>query len=1790
MLKHSWRRWLKQLERSSSRRSTQRLNAEILEARLVLSSATGFVDGTVFVDANGNGSQDEGDVGAANWSVFVDENGNGQFDRAGFLRSSGDVPQPIPDLTTATSHLVVSDIFEPVVDIDVTLDLTHTYDGDLIITLVSPAGTQVVLSNRNGGGGDDYRDTTFDDEAVLRLVGLDAPFSGTFRPDENLSAFDNEPVAGDWQLVIADTVGGDFGTLNSWSLTFTTSLSLQGEPLAVTDAQGHYTIRDVRPGTYPARVILQPGFEQTFPSNGLAQTVTVINEQTVLGVNFGVQEQPGSVSGFVYTDADGNGSRDQDDVGRNGVTIELLDAVPREVLRTTVTSSLAGAFSRDLLFQAEPITGAPGYYKFYDVPAGDYLVHEVVPERAILTQPVGQQIPLTGPNPVTQSGSYSVTTPPTGTSGSPAQWLPDLIVDPVISLSDAFRDGDTIRFSQATPNVGHGPLRIVGGADNGDGTQAVRQRVFNDDGSFTERPAGNFAFHPEHNHIHFNDYTHYSLRAALPDANGDGVPELGATLRAGNKTSFCLIDVLPYSTTPALPNAAAQSSGLGCDTEQQISVGWADIYGAFTEGQEVNIAGLPDGQYWLEANVDPDNHFIELDETNNFGRVLITLAPELRAYPVTVVAGENSAVPNFGNFERFSISGTVFGDTNGDGFQADEEVGLAHRGVFIDVNGDGVLNNPTSGDNVPDGLAQEPWTLTDADGHYSFEDFGSGVLELRAIAGANEFQSAPNSGLIEPNGGAFVLNFGLADLAFLPTVSIDIFDDFVGTSTLFVSDSTESGLDNNITITVEGDTVVISDPGLILRTTIGERTDLHTVRIPRSSLPDVTDLVVSALGGNDRINLLGASGFGRYFLNGDAGDDILIGTAGQDVITGGDGNDVILAGGANDYVSGGNGADILNGGDGDDWLYGDDGFDLVRGDGGNDTLTGGIGGNILDGGDGIDVVREFVEYDATLTDTELLLTNPNSMTFGPMLTSNLLPDGSLSDIPFDLHEILELIAPLLAQIDPEQLAGLLDLAHQFLKPLGLGDLFAGLNLDHLQEPDGLENLVHEIEHRFESVNFELLLSQLPPDALDFDISEEDIANLLIGLGLPPIPEVDSSTLTSIEGADLKGFDTEFTNALVTTGRTFDASAFTGSVTMLGASGNDTLLGGSGDDVFFAGNGNNSVSGGSGHDSIVTGIGIDLISGGVGNDSISGGAGNDVILGGEGDDQLAGGAGNDQLNGEGGNDNLRGDSGNDVLAGGPGTDSLVGNGGNDSLDGGAGRDMLQPGLGSDLVRGGTGSDVLREVLSSANSVTLTNTRLTSDSTDVLDGIERAQLTGNGLGNVIDTTAFAGSTTVNGAGGNDSITTGSGTDSIDGGGGNDLLNAGAGSDTVRGGEGSDRISGGAGNDLLDGGSSSDTLVESGDLNFVLTATALTGLGTDQLVSFNRAVLTGGASANTIDASAFIGSVTLEGGDGNDSLTGASGSDVINGGAGNDLLKGRAGDDSIDGGAGNDILNGGDGNDSLTGGDGDDGLSGFTGNDLLNGLNGNDTLIGGVGNDSLYGGAGNDLLRGDSGTDVVAGQVGTRDTAILLGASAGDVVNRTNTELIGLDRFFAPGIDHQAMAISAATILVLADLRRRDDKGARLDRAGALEQVPMRLAGWHSESRRNRDQVTRLLPKCLEQSWKPQVIADRQAKPSGRRIDCHHRIAGGIGVRFAPAFPAGKINIEHVDLVIARGHIAGGIDHQRTVGPAPVLAQNRERAQRHPQAAARCRLAYRAQHRIILLAREVACGPLAVAVDHA
>jgi subtilisin-like proprotein convertase family protein len=140
-----------------------------------------------------------------------------------FSQCSSTLPKPILDnqSTYDTIHVTQSG---NVIDLNVNLTIYHTWDADLSIYLKSPNLNEIDLSSGNGGSGDNYINTTFDDEASIPITSGTPPFTGSYRPEQPLSTFDNLPVAGDWVLRVSDNAYGDTGLLMSWCLLFERSL------------------------------------------------------------------------------------------------------------------------------------------------------------------------------------------------------------------------------------------------------------------------------------------------------------------------------------------------------------------------------------------------------------------------------------------------------------------------------------------------------------------------------------------------------------------------------------------------------------------------------------------------------------------------------------------------------------------------------------------------------------------------------------------------------------------------------------------------------------------------------------------------------------------------------------------------------------------------------------------------------------------------------------------------------------------------------------------------------------------------------------------------------------------------------------------------------------------------------------------------------------------------------------------------------------------------------------------------------------------------------------------------------------------------------------------------------------------------------------------------------------------------------------------------------------------------------------------------------------------------------
>jgi len=138
--------------------------------------------------------------------------------------SSSDVPRAIPDnLPTGGA---VSALGVPsggrIDDLRVTVNVSHTFVGDLHAWLTSPAGTRVdLLEQPNFSRVDWSGPITFDDgvfDSIQEIPTSGPALSGSYRPNERLATFAGQDRAGTWRLRIADNESGDVGTLNGWSI------------------------------------------------------------------------------------------------------------------------------------------------------------------------------------------------------------------------------------------------------------------------------------------------------------------------------------------------------------------------------------------------------------------------------------------------------------------------------------------------------------------------------------------------------------------------------------------------------------------------------------------------------------------------------------------------------------------------------------------------------------------------------------------------------------------------------------------------------------------------------------------------------------------------------------------------------------------------------------------------------------------------------------------------------------------------------------------------------------------------------------------------------------------------------------------------------------------------------------------------------------------------------------------------------------------------------------------------------------------------------------------------------------------------------------------------------------------------------------------------------------------------------------------------------------------------------------------------------------------------------------
>jgi len=234
---------------------------------------------------------------------------------------------------------------------------------------------------------------------------------------------------------------------------------------------------------------------------------------------------------------------------------------------------------------------------------------------------------------VTELGSVEQAGKPTGGG---AGLLPDMrtVVPLQLNIQNT-QQGEWLRFSNGIANTGAGDWRMrPGEPDPTTGTQPAIQEILDADRNIVEEiVAGFFVFHPAHNHWHMGDIAIFEVRAGKPTGKVVG--------KASLKVTFCLID---WYTLDGNSNTKERVYWDCATSYQGLQPGWVDQYHQSTEGQELDVTGIPaGGPYYLVSTSNYLGTYKESDYTNNTAWAEFNVERDSSGNPKVVVTGKTSA-------------------------------------------------------------------------------------------------------------------------------------------------------------------------------------------------------------------------------------------------------------------------------------------------------------------------------------------------------------------------------------------------------------------------------------------------------------------------------------------------------------------------------------------------------------------------------------------------------------------------------------------------------------------------------------------------------------------------------------------------------------------------------------------------------------------------------------------------------------------------------------------------------------------------------------------------------------------------------------------------------------------------------------------------------------------------------------------------------------------------------------------------------------------------------------------
>lgn len=484
---------------------------------------------------------------------------------------------------------------------------------------------------------------------------------------------------------------------------------------ATTDADGYYLFDDLQHGEYSIAEVQPSGYldgKDTIGNIGgiannpgdLLSDIQLLSGTHGQNYNFG-ELLPGSISGRVHADLDGDCTYDPgDEAPIAGVTVHLLDA-SGNILQTTTTD-------------------ASGQYVFANLAPGTYGILEVTPQGFF---DGGDKIGSAGGTVVANDNIQGIVLA-SGTVAVDYNFC-EKVPASISGNVHGDLDGDC-EIDPGEPMLAGVRVDLLDASGN---TIATTYTDVNGNYLFDNLAPGE-----------------YGLREYTPDGYIDGGESPGSAggvkLPPNSIVDIILgsgVDAVDYNFCEIVPASLSGTVFVDVNNNGVQESGDAGIGGVTLEllndqGQVVgttttNANGdyqfnmLRPGTYTIRE-VQPSGFFDGIDTAGSAGGVAVNPGDQIQA--IVLAGGVNGVEYNFAELAPSSLAGSVFGDLNSNCTWDPGEAGIANVTVqLLDASGNVIRT-----------------TTTDTNGHYRFDDLPPGTYGIHEVQPAGFFQGCEQVG------------------------------------------------------------------------------------------------------------------------------------------------------------------------------------------------------------------------------------------------------------------------------------------------------------------------------------------------------------------------------------------------------------------------------------------------------------------------------------------------------------------------------------------------------------------------------------------------------------------------------------------------------------------------------------------------------------------------------------------------------------------------------------------------------------------------------------------------------------------------------------------------------------------------------------------------------------------------------------------------------------------------------------------------------------------------------------